>query len=88
VPEAPNALDGAQISRNTPLGVPGENQIFVLPNFDAMLQGFEEDSIIHWQSLDERKWNASTIGKNEALVLQVFDNNRLIQTFGDVPKSR
>ena len=27
----------------------------VLPNFDAVLQGFEEDRIVLWQPLDEGK---------------------------------
>ena len=29
----------------------------VLPNFDAVLQGFQEDQIVLWQPLDEGKWN-------------------------------
>ncbi len=54
----------------------------VLPNFDAMLQGFDEDRIVLWQPLDERKWNASTIGKDQGLVGHLFDKNRVIQGFG------
>ena len=31
------------------------NHLPVLPNFDAVLQGFEEDRIVPWQPLDEGK---------------------------------
>ena len=61
------------------------DHLSVLPNLDAMLQGSEEDRIGSWQSLDEGKWNVSTIGKNQGFISHLFDNNRVIQAFG-VPK--
>ena len=39
----------------------------VLPNFDAMFQGFEEDGIISWQPLDEGKGMLRPSARTRAL---------------------
>ena len=58
------------------------DQLAIVSNFNAVLEGFEEDRIGLWQPLDEGKGNAATIGKNQSLLRHLFDNNGLIQPLG------